>query len=138
MITRRSLPLAAAGLLSLISTSLAELPPDAYRRMQSAAPEELRITVQKVTIGRSSDKQVRSSSVSASARVEEVVRSAANLKPGDLIRISYEHRAYKMPMPGPSEPIIIKKGRSYPAFLRKTRDGRYGAAAGGYSFRKLD
>jgi hypothetical protein len=138
MIPVRFVAISAGGLLSLVSTSVAELPPDAYRTMQSRAPEALSVSVQKVKVGKSDDKRATLSNVSATARIDEVTRTATKLKAGDLIRISYERRSYKVQMVGPSEPEILHKGRRYPAFLRKAGDGSYTVAAGGYSFRKLE
>jgi ribosomal protein L24 len=134
----RTLPAFAAALVSAAAMCRAELPPDAYRQMQSAAPEALQVTVQKVNVRKAAQKEVTVSTVAAEARVDEVKRTATKLKAGDVIRITYEHRRRKMPIVGPSEPDIIEKGRSYAAFLRKGVGGGYGVAAGGYSFRKLE
>jgi hypothetical protein len=128
-----------AALIVLLSIAArAELPPDVYRKLQSSAPEALTITVQEAKVATSGNKDVKISSITAKARVGEVSRSASGLKPGDVIEISYEHRMHKVPLAGPSEPTIIEKGRTYPAFLRKDNGRRYSLAARGYSFRKLD
>jgi hypothetical protein len=77
--------------------------------------------------------------ITAEARVETVIRSASGLKPGDAIRISYVHLDHKLPLAGPSEPDVLQKGRSYPAFLAKAqKDEVYATTARGYSFRRAN
>jgi len=133
----RSLSVIVVLMVSL-ATVRAELPPDAYRSMQRKAPEALRVTIEKVAVTKAKEMKTTVSNISAQARVDEVKRTATKLKPGDFIQISYQQRRHTVPMVGPSEPDIVEKGRTYPAFLRKGDGGKYNVAAGGYSFRKLD
>jgi hypothetical protein len=133
----RSLSIIVVLVVSL-ATVRAELPPDAYRSMQGKAPEALRVTIEKVVVSKAKEMKATVSKISAQARVDEVKRTATKLKPGDVIQISYQQRRHSVPMAGPSEPDIVEKGRTYPAFLRKGDGGKYNVAAGGYSFRKLD
>lgn len=131
-------PIAAVAAFLLVSGSAAlwaELPPSAYQEYQREAPEALTITVRAAKITQANEWKAKRSSIVAEAQVDSVTRSASGLKQGDVIRIGYEHRSYRQPVAGPSQPDILREARSYPAFLRKRDDGTYAPAAGGYSFR---
>jgi hypothetical protein len=112
----------------------AELPPSVYQELQEKSPEALNIKVESVKTDKSEEPTLTRLSITAEARVEKVTRSASGLKPGDKIRISYTYVNHKQPIVGPSEPDLLKEGRSYPAFLTG-KDGVYTPAARGYSFR---
>lgn len=112
----------------------AELPPSVYQELQEKSPEALNIMVESVKIDKSEESSLTRLSITAEAKVETVTRSASGVKPGDKIRISYTHISYKRPVAGPSEPDILKEGRSYPAFVTG-EDGVFTPAARGYSFR---
>jgi hypothetical protein len=116
----------------------AELPPDVYESMQAKSPEALMIKVRSVNIAKRKQDGGMRSDINAKAEVRAVTRSASGLRVGDVIRISYSHSSYTTPMVGPSEPDILRKGGTYPAFLAKNpKDGFYTLEAGGYSFRSL-
>lgn len=127
--------LSAAIVLAALPTVRAELPPQVYQEYQNEAPEAVTLTVRSVKRTEKKETEFTSISIVAEARIDKVNRSATGLKPGDVIRIKYEHRKDREPMPGPSQPDIVTEGASYPAFLEKQKDGTYGIAARGYSFR---
>ena len=126
----------------VITTALsthAELPPSVYKDLQDKSPEALTIKVESVRISTTDEPRFKRLDITAEARVETVIRSASGLKPGDAIRISYVRLDHKQPLAGPSEPDILQKGRSYPAFLAKAeKDDVYTMAARGYSFRRAN
>src|SRR5437762_8498660 len=106
----------------VITTALgthAELPPSVYKDLQDKSPEALTIKVESVRISTTDEPRFKRLDIMAEARVETVIRSASGLKPGDAIHISYVRLDHKQPLAGPSEPDILQKGRSYPAFLVK-------------------
>lgn len=112
-----------------------ELPPYVYQELQAKSPEALTIKVESVSIATSDEPRLKRLTITAEARVEKVVRSASSLKPGDTIRISYVRLEHKEPMAGPSEPEVLQKDRSYPAFLVKAAgDQAYSLAARSFSF----
>jgi len=116
-----------------------ELPPYVYQDLQAKSPEALTIKVESVSIAASDEPTLKRLTITAGARVEKVLRSASGLKPGDAIRISYVRLEHKQPMPGPSEPEVLQKDRSYPAFLVKAEeDEAYSLAARSFSFRALN
>ena len=125
--------------LVVIATALSihgELPPSVYKDLQEKSPEALMIKVESVRISTTDEPTLERSDITAEVRVETVIHSVSGLKPGDVIRIRYLHLDHKRPLAGPSEPDILQKGRSYPAFLAKAgKDDVYTTAARGYSFR---
>jgi FKBP-type peptidyl-prolyl cis-trans isomerase (trigger factor) len=97
------------------------------------------IKVESVQVSTTDEPIFKRLTITAEARVETVTRSASGLKPGDAIRISYVHLDHKQPLAGPSEPDVLQKGQSYPAFLAKAgKDETYTIAARGYSFRTVN
>ena len=124
-----------AIVLSVIPAVRAELPPQVYEQYQQEAPEAVSLTIKSVKLTEKEQKESTLISIVAEARIDKVTRSASGLKPGDTIRIVYEHRRDREPVPGPSQPDIVKEGGRYPAFLQKQQDGSYGIAARGFSFR---
>ena len=113
-----------------------ELPPSVYKDLQEKSPEVLTIKVEPVRIATTDEPRFKRLDITVEARVETVARSVSGLKPGDAIRISYVHLDHKQPLAGPSEPDVLQKGQSYPAFLVKAeKDEVYTMAARGYSFR---
>jgi hypothetical protein len=118
-----------------LGKSAAELPPDVYKAEQAESPEALTITVTCVDIQKTKEPSGMRSDITAEAKVLEVKRSTSNLQVGDTVRISYPHFRADQPIAGPSEPEILEKGNTYPAFLQKDAAGHYTPAAGGYTFR---
>ncbi|MDP9005267.1 MAG: hypothetical protein M3N12_10825 [Verrucomicrobiota bacterium] len=130
------------GVFCLVIAALAahgELPPYVYQELQAKSPEALTIKVESVSVATSDEPTLKRLAITAEAKVEKVSRSAAGLKPGDAIRITYIRLEHKQPMAGPSEPEILQKGRSYPAFLAKAAEDQvYSLAARSFSFRLLN
>ncbi|HEY9282817.1 MAG TPA: hypothetical protein VIP46_05135 [Pyrinomonadaceae bacterium] len=131
--------LAAALVVSLSASVSAELPPYVYKDMQAKSPERLTIRVKSVRTEERDESERKLVAVTAEAEVVEVARTASELKPGQTIRIRYTHTDYKQPMAGPSQVPILREGETYPAFLRKNKEGdTYAPAAGGYSFEVVE
>jgi hypothetical protein len=131
----KALLVAAVVLCVAVSRGAAELPPDVYKADQAKSPEAVTITVTRVGIQKTKESRGTRSSIAAEAKVVKVQRSASNLRVGDKVRISYSHFRSDQPIAGPSEPDVLEKDRTYPAFLQKTATGDYAPAARGYSFR---
>jgi hypothetical protein len=127
--------LIAALVLCAFARAGAELPPDVYKADQEKSPEALTIAVTRVKIQKTKESRGTRSNITAEAKVLEVKRSASKLRVGDTVRISYSHFRHDQPIAGPSEPDVLQKGRTYPAFLQKSAAGRYTPAARGYTFR---
>jgi hypothetical protein len=128
--------LCAFVVIPTAQSTYGELPPSVYKELQEKSPEALTIKVESVRISTTDEPRFKRLDITAEARVEAVIRSAAGLKPGDAIRITYVHLYRKQPLAGPSEPDVLQKGRSYPAFLVKSEKNEvYTTAARGYSFR---
>ncbi|MEY2563181.1 MAG: hypothetical protein QOH88_1374 [Verrucomicrobiota bacterium] len=128
--------------LVVVATMLStrgELPPYVYQELQAKSPEALTIKVESVSIVTSDESTLKRLTITAEARVEKVVRSASGLKSGDAIRINYVCLEHKQFIAGPSEPEVLQKDRSYPAFLVKAaQDQAYAPAARGFSFRSAN
>ncbi len=119
---------ALAGLALLFActpTAHAELPPAVYEDWKRKSPEAL--TIQALEV------KIEGAAITVSAKVAAVDRSSSGLKSGDTLQILYH--SVKQTQPGPSEAIILEKGKSYRAYLSKNEnDGSYGLAAQGHSF----
>jgi hypothetical protein len=134
-------PLMISGLVALISfVSLAppadaELPPDVYEEMKRRSPERISLTITSVKITKKPRPKGMQRLISAEARVTAVDTSGSGLRPGDKIRLQYINEKWAEPVVGPSEPEIVKKGRTYTAYLAHDRaSASYKPAAGGHSF----
>lgn len=112
----------------------AELPPSAYEKMQSAAPEVLRIQVLRVTEQPDSDASTKD--VSMLAQVLKVGRSASKLKPGDMITVNYKVASHSAGWVGPGEVPILEENKESVAYLETAAGGEqeYSPAAGAMSF----
>ena len=119
-------------LLGLMVSANAELPPSAYLQMQEGASEKIEIKVEAVKHQHIFRKQEWVSAV-----VTKVMKSASKLKVGDKIEIKYRHEPLRGAV-GPSPIPKLDKGKSYPAWLRKTKEGHFEPAARGMSFEKID
>ena len=136
--TSRAWPFIAAALVVTSLCAIAELPPGVYRERQQASPEALVIKVRAVKTKetRRSDHTVIANTVEAV--VENVARTATNLKSGTAITIEYAQRRYEQPIAGPSEVPTLKEGEVRPAYLAWNKEAEaYAPAAGGYSFTKV-
>ena len=125
---------------TLAHVALAALPPSAYQSDQDQAPEALVIKVLSVDVKVSKSFTETVTNVRARARVEEVKRTASDLKPGAEIDIAYtnvelkrdEHRV------GESTYIpVLEEGKTVPAFVSGNQQTGYRPAARIYSFREL-
>lgn len=128
--------LLAAFLLSSVGQSFAELPPSVYEARQKAAPESLKIEILRVEIepGEQSDQQ----KVEAVAMVIGVERTSSELKPDQIINISYiitdRARSYN----GPGEIPLLIEGETSVAYLAKDENGPgYLPVAGVMSFQNF-
>jgi len=124
----------------IVVSARAELPPEAYARMQREAPESLDVEVFAVTMTSVRNEKLKTvtTEVVASARVRGVERTSTKLVEGSVISIRYTHVAGP-PMPGASEVPILKCGQKVPAFLQLQEQGKaYRPAAGGYSFDRVN
>jgi len=134
----RKATLLALLLVSSGTVGRAELPPYVYKDMQANAPESLVIKVLSVRTKKTDEPRLVRVSVTVEARVQQVSRTQTGLKPGDIIRIKYDHRRHKEPMAGPSEVPLLKKRQVCPAYLKKTDAADYSPAAGGYTFETVN
>jgi hypothetical protein len=125
-------------LLGLSQAVQANLSPREYRRMQREAPEELRIEVLGVH-ERPLREREREFEIVVDAKVLRINRTAARIRDGEVIKITYIRHRRERPLPGPGEPPLLEQGKSYPAFLMKA-DGprRFKPAAGSFSFERLE
>jgi hypothetical protein len=138
--SKRFLSFKLTGLTALLIATfspvvLAELPPFAYQQMQQQATEVLMIKVRKLQTQTQVQGERKLIDVDAETQVEQVKRSQTGLKPGNIIRIRYEHTQYKNPMPGPGQVPILQLGQVSPAYLRQ-RGKDYVPVAGTYSFQE--
>lgn len=125
--TRRVLLLLSCGALLW-----AELPQQAYRKMQLEAKEDLEIEVNEVLAPPTGG----SGLVSIHATVTKVNRTATGLRQGKPLRIYYRQDPPKN-QPGPAAMPILEKGKRYPAFLTRNARDQYEPAALGKSFSPL-
>lgn len=106
----------------------AELSPSAYESMQAKAPEFLKIEILRVDVepGETATQQ----KISIVALVSEVMRTASDLKPNDVINIAYTVTEHPKGWAGPGQvPIPSAKDQTI-AFLSKQANNDYAPAAG--------
>ena len=133
-----ALILAAAAVFTAAGIR-AELPPQAYRQRQAAAPEVLVIRVKSVTTKETERPDHKLITNVVEARVEHVARTAKGLKPGAVITIIYTQRRSSQPIAGPSEVPSLDEAEIRPAYLAWDKDlDAYSPAAGGFSFKKVE
>ncbi len=116
--------------VAVITLGRAELPPSAYEKMQSEAPEVLRVHVLRVDVQPTSDTAVRDVTILAEAA--KVGRSKTKLKPGDMITIKYRVTTHEPGWVGPGEVPILKEDQENRGLSGADR-GRPGIRAGGWS-----
>jgi hypothetical protein len=145
---RRLLQLLAATAFGagLAATEVfAEIPISVLRDMQDKAPEALRIHV--LTVDRQSRRREfedrgghkiveETISLTASARVQTVLRSATGLTAGSVVTIQYEiNRRTPGGATGASPPFILANGSTVRVYLSKASGGSsYSPAAVSQSF----
>ena len=131
----RRAPAVGAALALCTTAAVAELPPEVYRERQQASPEALVIKVKSVKASETRRPGHTLVANTVEAVVQNVARTATNLKPGATITILYTQRRHDEPVAGPSEVPSLKEGQVRPAFLSRSKhDEAYSPAAGGYSF----
>jgi len=135
------LPMKSLCLFLLLACTLtpislrAELAPSVYEGMQAKAPELLNIEILRVDVepGVEPDQQ----KVQIVAMVTEVSRTATELKPNDLINISYTVTERPKGWAGPGAvPIPAAKDQTI-AYLIKAENGEYAPAAGRMTYSKF-
>lgn len=129
------LPLLLA--LTLTVPALAELPPEAYRQMEAAAPEALRLRVTAVNRAYVSGRTREAQRVEAKAEVLSVTRSAAGLAAGATIALQYMHDPLPEDMAGPGPVPIVRRTAEYDAYLRAGGPGTFAPAARSASFHQV-
>jgi hypothetical protein len=131
--------------MSAGSVARAEAPMSTYRAMQDKAPEALRLKVlsvnQQVSRGEIHDRPgqtatVETISLTISAQVEQVIRSASGLTPGATITISYQITKRTPPFPGGRQAILLEPGQHVMAYLARATGSTYQPAAYGGSFER--
>jgi len=115
----------------------AELSPDHYRQLQAEAPEALVILVGKVDTQSGLAPDGLTIDVTVTAIVKQVIRSRSGLKPGASITIRYQVLLPDSPRPGASQPPVVGKGETMPAFLQPSEGATLKLAAQGKSFEKV-
>lgn len=108
-----------------------ELPPSVYVDLQKRSPEVVEIRVDRVK-----HQYLFRKHEIVTATVTKVTRTRSGLKVGDKIEIRYRH----VPLRGASGPSPIpklKKGNTYPAWLKKGEGGIYVPSARGKSFSRI-
>ena len=130
-------------LVVVAATALAELPPSVYEDLQKNAPEALVIEVTSVDAHRRFAKPAGCPwydfevirNVSVEARVVRVTRSAAGLRPGDVIRVEYSSVNRCSGFNGPRSIDVLHRGDRVEAYLaRGDRAGLFVPAARGATF----
>ena len=119
----------------LVSLALAraELPPSAYEKMQSQAPEVLRVNVLRVEVEPTEQENVRE--VTMLAEALKVGRSKTKVQPGDMITIKYRVTRHDPGWAGPGEVPILEEKTETLAYLAPTSAvEEYAPAAGVMSF----
>lgn len=110
---------------------LAELPASAYRSLQDSAPDVVEIRVDRAKRG-----NWFSPGEVVTATVMKITRTGSKLKIGDVIKIKYRHVKLRGAV-GPSPIPRLSKKKTYPAWLRKNKEGHFEPAARGFSFHSL-
>jgi hypothetical protein len=114
----------------------AELPPSAYEKMQSEAPEVLRVHILRVDEQPTNDAAVQE--VTMLAEALKVGRSKTKLKPGDMITIKYRVTTHQPGWAGPGEVPVLKDDQETVAYLVANTDAQdYAPAAGAMSFERF-
>ncbi len=128
--------LLAVFLISVASQAFAELPPSIYEARQKAAPESLKIEILRVEI--EPGEQANQQKVEAVAMVTGVERTSTELKPDQIINISYIITERERGYNGPGEIPLLIEGESSVAYLAKDENGpAYLPVAGVMSFQNF-
>jgi hypothetical protein len=133
----------AMAILPIATPALAELSPEVYKDLQRKSPEVLYIQVSAVDVHRRFAKPsgceffdfevIRE--VRVEARVLRVIRSASNVRPGDVIEIGYSSINRCSGWSGPRSIQMLRNGHRVYAFLaRRGRTVSFEPAARGATF----
>lgn len=110
----------------------AELPPSAYESMQAKAPEYLKIEVLRVSV--EPGEEANQQKIELVALVKEVNRTATDVKPGDMINITYTVTEHPKGWAGPGAIPVPMEREQMVAYLIKSETGDFNPAAGRMSF----
>jgi hypothetical protein len=110
----------------------AELPPSAYESMQAKAPEYLKIEVLRVDV--SPGEKPEDQTVHVVAMVTQVVRTASEVKPDDIINIFYTITDHPKGWVGPGGIPLLQEKQQVVAYLSKGETNEYKPEAGRMSF----
>lgn len=138
--TSRGTPLLTKVLLLLFVACIpvkavsADLPPEEYERLRTAAPIVVEIQVEQVRRGFGFFRQ--SIPVTVTATLVAVVVGPEHLRTGDSVVITYTHQRPRRGWVGPRPIPLLQRGQPYTAYLRQGEDGSgtYHPAARGASF----
>jgi len=128
----RFVQLLLAVLVFFPALLVAELPPSAYEAMQAKASDYVRIEVLRVDVepGENPAQQ----KILMVALVTEVIRSASNLQPSDIVNISYTVTEHPAGWAGPGAVPILTEKQTTVAYLNKEESGDFAPAAGRMTF----
>lgn len=112
--------------------AFAELPPSAYESMQSKAPEYLKIEVLRVDVTPGSTPEEQN--VHVVALVTQVIRTATDVKPDDIINILYTVTERPKDWVGPGAIPVLEDKQQTVAYLSKGETGDFKPEAGRMSF----
>lgn len=112
--------------------AIAELPPSAYESMQAKAPEFLKIEILRVDI--SPGEKPEDQTVHAVAMVTQVMRTATEVKPDEIINIYYTITERPKGWVGPGQVPLLEDKQQTVAYLAKRETGDFQPAAGRMSF----
>jgi hypothetical protein len=112
--------------------AFAELPPSAYESMQAKAPEYLKIEVLRVDVSPGSKPEEQS--VHVVALVTQVIRTATDVKPDDIINIFYTITERPKGWVGPGPIPLLQDKQQTVAYLSKGETGDFKPEAGRMSF----
>jgi hypothetical protein len=122
-----------------VAPARAEIAPEYYAQMQADAPESLTVKILRVQVIRRRTGDETQCHVSAVARVTDVERSRAGLRPSQRISIQYQTVERNYFMAGMAPVPVLKAGEETSAFLKRGRNRKaFSPAAQGYSFQKVD
>ncbi|WP_257265375.1 hypothetical protein [Endozoicomonas sp. ONNA2] len=129
----RALKIVGLFILFCSSIAVAELPPHVYAEYRKTAPEKIEIFILKLTSTHNQSEYSTVTKISSIAKINKVFRSESNLSEGQTIKINYQRNEHGEFFVGPSQPIHLRTGKTYIAYLVEG-EGFYMISAGGHSF----
>jgi len=113
--------------------AIAELPPSAYEKMQTGAPEYVKIEVLRVDV--SPGEKPEDQNIHVVAMVTQVMRTASEIKPDDIINIFYTITEQPKGWVGPGAiPLLTEKQQTVAYLEKKDVPTEYKPVAGRMSF----